>query len=269
LTHDAGLVFVNLLKMKHSLPFLSFIAVGATFILLGIQPLRAQLVCTNDMTIEQYVQEVLLGANVEMFNITYNGGPAGVISTQVGGFECVDCNMGIESGFAMSSGDVMGMQGPNNSEAYTGTSAGLYAGTDPDLVDLVTAAGGSSVNDWVIIEFDFIPLGDTIQFQYVWGSEEYDFYANSSFNDVFGFFLSGPGISGPYEDDAENIALIPGTDIAVGINTINNGSGNTGPCEYCEYYNQDTPYDGYYWEDPENDLYTNPTTCSSMVIPPK
>jgi len=219
---------------------------------------QSQLVVTNNMTIEQYVQDVLLGQNVSVSNITYNGGSANSSNVQVGGFECPDCNLGIESGYLMSTGSCDGAQGPNTQTGYTGASNGLYSGTDPDLVDLVTSAGGSSVNDWIIIEFDFIPLGDTIRFNYVWSSDEYDSYANSSFNDVFGFFISGPGINGSYQNNADNIALIPGTTISVGINTINNGSGNAGPCEYCEYYNQDTPSDGYFWGNEDEDIYTNP-----------
>ena len=74
-------------------------------------------------------------------------------------------------------------------------------------------------------------------FNFVWASEEYPEYSNSSFNDSFGFFLSGPGLSGPYSNNAENIALIPGTTLPITINNVNNGgNGITGPCEYCEFY---------------------------------
>ncbi|MBK7946535.1 MAG: choice-of-anchor L domain-containing protein [Flavobacteriales bacterium] len=42
-----------------------------------------------------------------------------------------------------------------------------------------------------MLEFDFIPTGDTLRFRYVFGSEEYPNYTCGSVNDVFGFFLSG------------------------------------------------------------------------------
>lgn len=240
--------FINHTKMKRIL--------SAAFFAIIVAPLSAQLTTSNNMTISEYVQEVLLGANVSVSNITYNGGSANVSTVQVGGFDCLDCNLGIESGFAMSSGDVNGMAGPNNSTAYT-YAAGLSNGPDPDLQDLITSSGGNSSCDWAIIEFDFVPLGDTIRFNYVFGSEEYDTYTNSGFTDVFGFFLSGPGISGSYSNGAENIALIPGTNLPVSINNVNNGAGNAGPCENCEYYNQ-LENDNFAWTNPDDIIYTDP-----------
>ena len=227
-------------------------------LLTGIVSTNAQMVTESALTVEQYVQDVLLGANVTVSNITYNGGSASTVSTAVGGFECVDCNLGIESGFAMSSGDVAGLVGPNNSTSYTGSGSGLFSGSDPDLLDLVQDNGGSSIHDWAIIEFDFVPLGDTLRFNYVWGSEEYDTFVGSSYNDVFGFFISGPGISGPFSNSAMNIALVPGTtDTGVSINNINNGNGNAGPCAYCEFYNQaDSDADAF--TNADEDIHTSP-----------
>jgi gliding motility-associated-like protein len=204
----------------------------------------SQVVIDNTMTVQQFVQDVLLGPNITATNITFNGVPANQVSQQIGSFECIDCQLDIASGFVMSSGFASSLVGPNN---MTGSDFITFdVGTDPDLNILADASGvNSQPMDWAIIEFDFVPLGDTLRFNYVWASEEYpDFVAEGGtiFNDFFGFFLSGPGINGPYSNNAVNIALIPGTDIPVGIGTLNNGTTNTGPCDFCEYYNQD--YDG-------------------------
>lgn len=235
--------------LKNILPIL--------FCLFIFSETQAQLVVDNNLTVEQYVQDVLLGQNVSVSNITFNGGSANVVMAAVGGFESIDSNIGIESGFIMTCGDAAGTVGPNNSTGYTGTGPGGFSGTDPDLLTLVQANGGFSIHDWCIIEFDFIPLGDTIRFNYIWGSEEYDTYVGSGFNDVFGFFISGPGISGPFSDNAENIAVVPGTSTGVAINTINNGNGNAGPCSNCEYYNQ-IGNDSDMWMNPDDEAYTDP-----------
>jgi hypothetical protein len=66
------------------------------------------------------------------------------------------------------------------------------------------------------IEFDFTPTQSPLTFEFVFASEEYCEYVNTQFNDVFGFFISGPGING-----TQNLAVVPGGNIPITINTIN------------------------------------------------
>ncbi|MCL4857511.1 MAG: choice-of-anchor L domain-containing protein, partial [Flavobacteriales bacterium] len=60
----------------------------------------------------------------------------------------------------------------------------------------------TSTNDRAFLEFDFTPVGDTVEFRFVFASEEYTSWINSVYNDIFAFFVSGPGISGPYASPA-------------------------------------------------------------------
>ncbi len=185
-----------------------------------------------------YVNNVLLGSGVTAFNITFSGD-----SMQIGEFDQTNSGIIIPDGVIMSSGDVEIAEGPDNSE---GAGAITVSGnSDADLAQL----SGFSIFDAAILEFDFVPQGDSVKFSYVFGSEEYDEYVCGSVNDAFGFFLSGPGIAGPFSSGAVNIATIPGTNpaIQVSINTVNNGTvGTNGMLSNCTNvspnWNQNTAF---------------------------
>jgi gliding motility-associated-like protein len=103
---------------------------------------------------------------------------------------------------------------------------------------ILDAISGVETFNAAILEFDFIPQSDTVKFRYVFGSEEYNDFVNSTVNDAFAFILSG--VSTPLAPT--NIALIPGTTTPVSINTVNNGEEDwltglsAGPCENCAYF---------------------------------
>ncbi len=180
-------------------------------------PAFAQLAVNSTYTPQQLVNNVLLGGNVQAFNIQFSGN-----SCQRGYFDATNTYLytlhNMKSGVILATGCIQVAVGPNNSGSATNPSGGFWGPGDPDLSALI---GGTTTYDAAILEFDFIPKGDTIKFYYIFASEEYEEYVGSSFNDVFGFFLSGPGISGPYSNNAVNIALIPGTTTPVAINNVN------------------------------------------------
>lgn len=180
--------------------------------------LRAQLVVTGTQTPAQLVQDVLLGNGIQVSNVRYNGvlnPPANVVGS--GSFTATGSNLGLAAGVILSTGNVTNAAGP--ASGFSGDANGT--GSDPDLVSV----SGGTVNDRAVLEFDFIPTGDSLKFRFVFASEEYPEFV-CSYNDAFAFFLSGPGITGPYAGNAANIALVPGTTVPVTINNVNNGLNN-------------------------------------------
>jgi len=147
-------------------------------------------------------------------------------------------NLGIESGVFLTSGSPTFIPGPNGPGSCA---AGSNNGAPGDAQ--LTALAGTSTFDAAVLEFDFIPESDTLRFQYVFGSEEYNDFVNSTFNDVFGFFVSGPDPDGGVYSN-KNVAIVPGSnpEIPIAINNINNGYYGpcdaipNGPCENCEYF---------------------------------
>lgn len=174
----------------------------------------------------------LVGSGVTISNITFTGNNRGA-----GKFSGGTTIIGFDSGVVLASGKVQtytgatpstspadapcsrGVEGPNNCHEATGiVPAGPNGGAnstsfgtagDADL----TALSGFTTFDATVLEFDFVPMGATVQFQYVFGSEEYSDFSNTQFNDVFGFFVNGA-----------NCAKVPVTGEPVSINTINNGN---------------------------------------------
>jgi len=127
--------------------------------------------------------------------------------------------------------------------------------TDPVSYDLDLATISGGLQSVGILEFDIIPNGTTIQFEYIFASEEYPGYANptSPYNDAMGLFISGPSISG-----TENIALLPITNDPVSVQNLNNGWDGSfaGPCNNCSsficnyatfpvFHNPHLTYSGY------------------------
>ncbi len=211
---------------------------------------NAQLTVSNILTPTQLVQQVLLGSGVQAFNITYTGDTGAM-----GYFNGSASNIGLAGGVILTSGKIWNAPGPNNS-----CSEGTCNSTPGDSL-LNTIISGTTY-DASILEFDFIPIGDTVKFSYVFASEEYNEFVNTQYNDVFAFFIRGPGIVG-----YPNIALIPSTLTPVSINNVNNGNSAcssvpTGPCTNCAYYIDNTngltvQYDGF----------TTPLVALHWVIP--
>ncbi|MEI6696604.1 MAG: choice-of-anchor L domain-containing protein [Bacteroidota bacterium] len=186
------------------------------------------------------IANYLSGPGVTISNVKFNGNGSAILGHQIGYYELNSPTptFGVDTGIVISSGDVVGAMGPNNSPS-TSIQTGGPSYSDSLLQSLVSWP----VYDGAVIEFDFIPLTDTvIACKFVFASEEYPEYVNTAFNDIFGFFISGPNpLGGMFVN--KNLALIPGDTLPISINTVN-------PTMNSQYYinNNGGPtlqYDGY------------------------
>jgi gliding motility-associated-like protein len=193
------------------------------FVCCGFFHVNAQITITPN-PIANNLAQALVGGGVTISNPTLVCGAGGT-----GLFTLIPpntTNLGLSDGILLTSGSAVAAAG------FAGTtSVSTGNGPDPDL-DILTI---QTTFDKCVLEFDFVPIGDSIKFDYVFASSEYQSYTCSNFNDVFGFFLSGPGITGPFSGNSKNIALIPGTNCPVGVNTINGSTASpcgsvTSPC---------------------------------------
>src|SRR5512132_149083 len=202
----------------------------------------------------QNMAQSLVGGGVTISNVVYTGA-----DNAAGTF--VDTGpgtvVGFDSGIILGSGSVQttststacnkGVEGPNQCDNNT-----TLNGTPGDA-DL-TALSGKTTHDAAVLQFDFVPQFSTVQFAYVFSSDEYNEYANTSFNDTFGFLVNG-----------QNCALVPGTSTPVGVNTINGGNPFGVNAQNPAYFRNNDLSDGGGSINTEMDGLTVVLTCNANV----
>lgn len=158
---------------------------------------------------------------------------------QIGSFMHQNGNTGMTSGLIISSGDCELATGPNTSESMGTT---MQGGDDTDLKQI---AVNTILYDAGGFEFDLLATSDYLTCWLVFASEEYNEYTGSSFNDLFGVFVSENGSS------STNIATIPGSKLPIRINNVNQGApGMNGDIQNVTPPLGSTAYSKYYTSNP-------------------
>lgn len=219
--------------------------------------------CQTEAEVISLVDSVLL-YNIDAEyknNITFSGDPGAVGYFSKGDF----LNFEQSSGIVLSTGFTNEMDAANSCNDYV--SGATDGGSDPDLQTL----SGQSINDACVIEFDIKSMGDSLFMNTVFSSEEYHEWANTQFIDAYGIFLSGPGINGPFTNDAINIGLIPGSNLPVTINSVNCGNAPAG-CDptlgggnNCEFLVDNLNTSNVAFSQFAYDGYTTPFIAGNMV----
>jgi gliding motility-associated-like protein len=194
-------------------------------------------------TPEYLVNDVLINSTcANVFNITVSGGNFATGEKSYGFFDGVGTSFPFQNGIILSTGKINNAPGPNSYLSDDGGSMGWNGDND-----LNTALGLSNSFNATILEFDFIPLGNKISFDYIFSSEQYltNPSANQcNFTDGFAFLLKEAS-STTYQ----NLAVVPGTNTPVKVNTVR-GSGTICPPANAAYFdafndiNHPTNYNG-------------------------
>lgn len=177
------------------------------------------------------------GIGLTISNMTVTGAP------QSYGFYSGTSNMAFGSGIIMSTGVVNGLIS-NPAGAFLSANNGTMGDA------LISSIAMGQTYDACIIEFDCVPTNANLLFNFSFGSEEYNEYVYSGFNDAFAIAVTGPDPAGGSYNNT-NFAFVPGTTTPmVSVNSINNGSAGSGPCNNCAYYidntnGTDVAFDGF------------------------
>jgi gliding motility-associated-like protein len=206
-------------------------------------------------TVNQLVEDVLLNSTCAIIsNITYSTGTNFNSSNGIGYFTKNNSNFPFEDGIILSTGNVANAPGPNDEILGDGT----YDWTgDTDLEAIILAATGNPMesNNATKLEFDFIPIIDTINFNFIFASEEYGTF-QCSYSDAFAFLLTDTttGIT-------TNLAVLPNSNIPVSVVTIRNQLYNDGCNSQNEQY-----FSTFYGEGGSN-LYAAPINFNGVTVP--
>ena len=146
----------------------------------------------------------ITGPGITISSPTITNGASTQLGTYLNGIG--GAGLQLDSGIILTTGTVTEAFSTNSATGISENPGSSF--TDADL----TAIEALATNDVVIFEFDAVldPLATVLTIDYQFMSDEYNEYVCSDFNDIFGYFISGPGITG-----TQNIALVPGTSNAV------------------------------------------------------
>ncbi|MCR9172775.1 MAG: T9SS type A sorting domain-containing protein [bacterium] len=194
-------------------------------LLLAFFAMNAMVVCSQiviDVVEPQYLPAYnFLGPDYTVSNVDFVGHPL-----SYGQFDGTNCNLGLDKGFMICTGDRSIAYGPNKTPDE-GLDISIH-GSSP----LMNGIGISPRYDGTTLSFDFQTQLDSISFRFVFASEEYKEFVGSQFNDVMAIYIEGPGIPNPV-----NIGTLPNSDV-ISINSVHPALNN----QFGSYPNQNGQY---------------------------
>jgi len=184
------------------------------FSVIGL-PLHAQYIKVDDSySAKQLVEALVSSTCAQVSNAVVTGAVGFDSRPSYGYFTSGTSNFPFKNGIIISTGFATSAIGPNTDIQNKGADE-----WDGDK-DLENALGETDTYNATVLEFDFVPVTNTISFDYILASEEYEKFWEDpefcDFSDGFAFLLKPQGSTQPYK----NLAVIPNTNIPVKVTTV-------------------------------------------------
>ena len=183
-------------------------------------------------TAEQLVKEVLVGAKCDLVSnvkFQYCDGSAGSrVIYPLGYFQRNGSDFPFDDGIVISTDKSEFMEGPRDASKNSGTLNNQFrwAG-DQDLIDLINdsggwpAGGGNNIRS-ASIDFEFVPMQNTVTFEYLFGSSSYD--GPGCWGDCTNAAQFGAWLIDMTTGVGQNLAIVPNTNQPVSIATVRDGN---------------------------------------------
>ena len=181
---------------------------------------------TSLYTVEELVTDVLINSECnQASNITFSTGINFGSTNGIGYFESNGSEWPFENGLIMTSGDVSNAVGPET--GVLGDGDYNWPG-DADLEAFIPGLNLGDTNNASIIEFDFVPVSNSMSFDFIFAAEEYGTF-QCTFTDAFAFLLTDSS------GNTTNLAIVPGTDDPISVLTVRDDQFN----DSCESVNEE------------------------------
>jgi gliding motility-associated-like protein len=177
-------------------------------------------------------------------------------------------SLAIDTGIVLCTGRVLTVSGDTGINANRLAQASKNWGITTTDAQITSIAGATAIQrDLCFLQFNFIPQGDTAFIDYAFASEEYPEYGCSQYVDAFGIFVAPPSST-----TFTNYAKVPGTNVNVSTNSINDTMKQTGwtnYVNYCQSLGSGAPFIQHYTGNLVNNhiVYDGMTKTLRAIIP--
>jgi len=192
------------MKPSRSLFILLFVLLSAPF-MVGGDIVTTPLPTDPDDWIALLDSTLAPGTDITIKDVSYDGAFIEGVHVAAGTFNDPDSNSGLLGGIILGTGEISHIIGFNHK---------CDISTDFDLggerfLDRLLAQGLATV-DASVLTITFTADNDWIEMDFVFGSDEYNEFVDTGFNDIFAILLDG-----------KNVALLPGTILPVAVDNVN------------------------------------------------
>lgn len=164
------------------------------------------------ITPEELIKNILINSScINIGTVTASGNPAST-GQSYAQFTSATSNFPFSGGIVLSTSPSKNAAGPY----VQANSRGSINRTWPGDADLNKALNNPKSTQATVLEFDFVALTNSISFNYIFASNEYQTYYPCQYSDGFAFLIKEAGTT----DEYTNLAVLPNTTIPVSSTTV-------------------------------------------------
>ncbi|MCC9066573.1 T9SS type B sorting domain-containing protein [Flavobacterium piscisymbiosum] len=183
------------------------------FLCLISTKIKAQNITVDDSkTAESLVKNVLINSScINIATVQASGNPAST-GASYASFSSGTSGFPFSTGIVLSTSASKNAQGPYIEADSKGFTNSQWKGDN----DLNKALNNAVSTQATVLEFDFVALTNSISFNYIFASNEYQTYYPCVYSDGFAFLIKEAGTT----EDYKNLAVLPDSTVPVASTTV-------------------------------------------------